>query len=222
MLDTVRDILSHLYQFDELIRLGGYTAMAVIVFAETGLLVGFCLPGDSLLVTAGLIAAAQGTLNIWLLIALLSVAAIMGDSVGYAIGYHLGPKLFRRDDSWLFKKSHVEKTQRFYAKYGGKTIVLARFVPIVRTFAPTVAGMGRMDYRRFLMFNVLGGIGWVAGMLLAGYCLGQLIPDLEHHLHWVILVVITLSILPIVREWWMARRGEAGESAPVAGESSRR
>jgi len=200
------EFFSTLYQFDELIRWGGYTVLALIVFAETGLLVGFFLPGDSLLVTAGLVAAADGVLHIGWLIVLLSACAIAGDSVGYAIGYHIGPRIFSREDSRLFHKSHVERTQRFYAKYGAKTIVIARFVPIVRTFAPTVAGVGKMHYRTFLTYNVLGGAGWVSSMTLAGFLLGRSIPEIEHHLHWVIGVVILVSFLPILHEWRQSRR----------------
>lgn len=145
-------------------------------------------------------------MNVWWLGILLSVAAVVGDSTGYAIGYHLGPRIFNREDSWLFHKDHLARTQRFYDKYGVKTIVLARFVPIIRTFAPTVAGVGRMRYRTFLAFNVIGGVGWVWSMTLAGYFLGRAIPDLEQQLHWVIAVVIVLSILPILREWRLSRR----------------
>ena len=180
--------------------------LIAIVFAETGLLAGFFLPGDSLLVTAGLLAAGGDSLNIWWLIAALSAAAIAGDSVGYAIGRHLGRRLFTREDSLLFHKKHVERTQRFYERYGVKTIVLARFVPIVRTFAPTVAGVGRMRYGTFFTFNVIGGIGWVTSMLLTGYFLGRSIPNIEKHVHWVILIVIFLSVLPILFEWRRARR----------------
>ncbi len=193
-------------ELSEIIRWGGYTLLAGIVFAETGLLVGFFLPGDSLLVTAGLLAAADGILDIWVLNGVLSAAAIVGDSVGYALGRQFGPKIFTREDSWLFHKDHLLRTQRFYEKYGVKTIVLARFVPIVRTFAPTVAGVGRMRYRTFLTFNILGGVGWVASMTLAGYYLGRMVPDIERHLHWVILVVIVVSFIPILREWLIARR----------------
>ena len=205
-MDTVTELLSKLYQFDELIRWGGYTVLVAIVFAETGLLAGVFLPGDSLLVTAGIIASMQGTLNVWWLLVLLSVAAIAGDSTGYAIGYHLGPRIFARDDSRLFHKNHLVRTQRFYAQYGAKTIVLARFIPIIRTFAPTVAGVGKMRYRTFLAFNILGGVGWVAGTTLAGYCLGQSIPNVERHLHWIIGIVIVLSFLPILREWSLSKR----------------
>ena len=204
--------LSHLYQFDELIRAGGYAALAAIVFSETGLLAGFFLPGDSLLVTAGLVAAGEGPLNIWALIALLSLAAIAGDSTGYAIGYHLGPRVFNREDSRFFHKDHLARTQRFYERHGAKTIVLARFVPIIRTFAPTVAGAGKMRYRTFLAFNVLGGIGWVAGMTLVGYGLGRSIPDIARHIHWVVGIVIVLSLLPLAREWRLSRRQAKGST----------
>lgn len=184
----------------ELIRWGGYAVLVVMVFSETGLLAGFFLPGDSLLVTAGLVATTSDALNIWLLILLLSAAAIAGDSTGYAIGYHLGPRLFTRKDSWLFHKDHVERTQAFFDRYGAKTIVLARFVPIVRTFAPTLAGVGNMRYRTFVTFNVIGGIAWVASMTLAGYWLGRLVPDIESKLHWIIAMVIIASFIPIIRE----------------------
>lgn len=202
----MEEFFSRLYQFDELIRWGGYTALVAIVFAETGLLAGFFLPGDSLLVTAGLVAAGEGPLHIGWLIVLLSAAAIAGDSTGYALGYHLGPRLFSREDSRFFHKAHLARTQRFYERYGVKTIILARFVPIVRTFAPTVAGVGKMRYPTFLTFNVVGGVGWVASMTLAGYSLGRMVPDIERYLHWVIAAVIILSCLPLVLEWQRARR----------------
>ena len=205
-MQVLADFFSHLYRFDELIRWGGYLVLIAIVFAETGLLVGFFLPGDSLLVTAGLVAATGQTLDVWLLILLLSAAAIAGDSTGYAIGYHLGSRLFTREESFLFRKAHVERTRRFYERYGGKTIILARFVPIIRTFAPSLAGVGKMAYRRFFLFNIVGGIGWVTSMILVGFFLGRSVPGIEHRLHWVIAVVIGLSVIPIVREWLSARR----------------
>ena len=208
-MELIAEFFQRLYHFDELIRWGGTTVLIVIVFAETGLLAGFFLPGDSLLVTAGLVASLDGVLNVWWLLPALSAAAIAGDSVGYAIGYHIGPRIFSREDSWLFHKDHLRRTQRFYEQYGTKMIVLARFVPIVRTFAPTVAGVGRMRYATFLTYNVVGGIAWVASMLLGGYFLGRTIPDIERHIHWVILIVIAVSFIPILLEWRAARRSRA-------------
>ena len=222
---TLSDLLTNLYRFDQLIRLGGYTVLVAIVFAETGLLAGFFLPGDSLLVTAGLIAASKGTLQIGALILLLVVAAVAGDNTGYAIGYHLGPRLFNRNDSRLFHKGHLVRTQRFYQRYGAKTIVLARFVPIIRTFAPTVAGVGKMRYPTFLAYSVMGGAGWVVSMTLTGYFLGRSIPDIERHLHWVIGIVILLSFMPLLREWHLSRHrpAEDGASPPPlqAGQKAR-
>ena len=205
-MSAMLEILSNLYHFDELIRLGGYTALCVIVFAETGLLAGFFLPGDSLLVTAGLIASAPGgPLKILPLIGLLCAAAVAGDSTGYAIGYHLGPRVFNRENSRFFHKDHLVRTQRFYEKHGPKTIVLARLVPFVRTFAPTVAGVGRMRYPLFLFYNMVGGIGWVCGMTLTGYFLGRLIPDIDKYLHLLIAAVIGISFIPIWLEWKSSR-----------------
>lgn len=200
-MEILQQFFSNLYRFDELIRWGGYFVLVVIVFAETGLLAGFFLPGDSLLVTAGVISAVDGTLNIWILNLLLCAAAILGDTTGYWIGHCLGPKIFSREDSFFFHKDHLVRTQKFYDKYGAKTIVIARFVPIVRTFAPTVAGVGQMRYTRFLAYNVIGGIGWVMSMTLAGYFLGRSIPNIEKQIHWVIAIVIFLSFIPIIKEW---------------------
>jgi len=202
----VSEFFSNLYHLEALIRWGGYALLAAVVFVETGLLAGFFLPGDSLLVTAGLIASVDGTFNPWVLVALLSFAAILGDSTGYAIGYQLGPRIFRRENSRFFHKDHLVRTQRFFEKYGAKTILLARFIPFVRTFAPTVAGVGRMPYRTFLAFNVLGGIGWVSSMTLTGYFLGESIPNIERHLHWVIGTVVFLSLIPVFRELSAHRR----------------
>lgn len=189
----------------DLIRWGGYLVLVAIVFCETGLLVGFFLPGDSLLITAGLVAAA-GSLDIWLLNLLLIPAAIIGDSVGYAIGYRAGPRLFTKEQSLLFSRKHLLRTREFYEKYGGKTIVLARFIPLLRTFAPVVAGIGQMQYRRFLFYNVFGGVLWVTSLTWAGYLLGTLIPDISRYIHIVVLVVIALSMVPVVLEVWKARR----------------
>ena len=212
-MDILREFFSNLYRFDELIRWGGYFVLIIIVFAETGLLAGFFLPGDSLLVTAGLLAAVEGTLNVWWLNLFLSIAAIVGDSVGYWIGYHAGPRIFNRENSFFFHKDHLIRTKKFYDKYGAKTIVLARFVPIVRTFAPTVAGVGRMEYKHFLIYNIAGGVGWVVAMTSAGYFLGRSIPNIEKQIHWVIFIVIFLSVIPILREIWISRFGKPREAS---------
>jgi membrane-associated protein len=199
------DLTTGRYALDDLIRWGGYAVLVAIVFTETGLLVGFFLPGDSLLVTAGLVAAGGG-LNIWWLNALLMLAAVVGDSVGYAIGFRTGPRIFTREESLLFNRRHLIRTKEFYERHGGKTIVLARFIPIIRTFAPVVAGVGRMAYRRFLFYNVFGGIGWVASMTWTGYLLGRAIPNIHQHVHLVVAVVVVLSVLPIVSEIVKARK----------------
>ncbi len=189
----------------EAIRWGGYGVLVAIVFTETGLFVGLFLPGDSLLIVAGLVAAAGG-LNIWALILLLGAAAIVGDSTGYAIGYRAGPMLFRREQSLLFNPKHLERTRDFYARHGAKTIVIARFVPIIRTFAPIVAGIGQMEYRRFIFYNVAGGLGWVTSLTCAGYLLGRTVPNIGSYVHIVAIVVIALSMVPIVTEYVRTRR----------------
>ncbi|HTY79264.1 MAG TPA: VTT domain-containing protein [Candidatus Bathyarchaeia archaeon] len=210
-MDFLYSILSGHYSLDALIQWGGYALLAAVVFAETGLLIGCFLPGDSLLITAGLLAAA-GHLNIWWINALLIAAAIVGDSVGYAIGARLGPRIFTREKSLLFNPQHVERTRRFYEKYGPKTIVIARFVPIIRTFAPVLAGVGVMEYRRFLFYNVAGGIGWVVSMSLAGYLLGHAVPNISKHMHVLVIVIIVLSCVPIGVEIYRERRKAATRS----------
>ena len=204
-MDFLVSVLTGHYALDALIQWGGYVLLVAIVFAETGLLIGCFLPGDSLLITAGLLAAA-GHLNIWWINALLIVAAIVGDSVGYAIGARLGPRIFTREKSLLFNPKHVVRTQQFYEKYGPKTIVIARFVPIIRTFAPVLAGVGAMHYRRFLTYNVLGGIGWVASMSWAGFFLGHAVPNISKHMHVLVIVIIVLSCIPIAVEIYRERR----------------
>jgi membrane-associated protein len=198
-------VLAGAPSLDALVRWGGYAVLAAIVFTETGLLVGFFLPGDSLLITAGLVAT-TGALNIWWLNALLIVAAVVGDSVGYAIGARLGPRIFTRDKSVLFHPRHIERTRAFYARHGAKTIVIARFVPIIRTFAPVVAGVGQMPYRQFLLYNIAGGVGWVTSMTWAGYLLGQAVPNIAEHIHVVVGIVILLSLIPIGIEILRERR----------------
>ena len=204
-MDFLYGVLTGAQSLDALIQWGGYLLLVAIVFSETGLLVGCFLPGDSLLITAGLVAAG-GHLNIWWINGLLMAAAIVGDSTGYAIGARLGPRIFTREKSLLFHPKHVERTQRFYEKYGPKTIVIARFVPIIRTFAPVLAGVGQMRYRRFLTYNVAGGIGWVASMSWAGYLLGQTVPNISKHMHLLVIVIIVLSCIPIAVEVYRERR----------------
>lgn len=204
MIESAQQLFHQIYDIEGLIRAGGLLALTFIVFAETGLLIGFFLPGDSLLVTAGVFAAA-GHLDIVTLLAALTTAAIVGDQVGYYIGYRTGPMIFAREDSLFFKRAHLLRAKAFYEQHGGKTIILARFMPIVRTFAPVVAGVGQMEYRRFVSYNVFGGFLWVWGMALFGYALGRSIPDVDKQIHKIILVVIFLSILPGIIEWWRNR-----------------
>ncbi len=178
-----------------LIKSVGLLGVFAIVFAESGLLIGFFLPGDSLLFTAGFLAS-QGFLNIWVLALGSFVCAVAGDSAGYAFGRRVGRRLFNRSDSLLFHKDHLLKAEKFYEKHGGKAIVLARFMPIVRTFAPIVAGIGTMHYSRFVFFNILGGFLWAVGLSCAGYFLGSLIPNVDRYLLPIVAVIIILSILP--------------------------
>lgn len=214
-MESLRDWFHFITDVRGLVQAGGYIALAIIVFTETGLMIGFFLPGDSLLVTAGLFAA-KGDLNIVVLNVLLMFCAITGDATGYYIGKKLGPALFRKEDSLLFKKKHLIATQEFYERHGGKTIIIARFVPVIRTFAPVVAGMANMTYRRFALFNIIGGIGWVFSMTMLGYLLVTLVPATEKHIEKVIIIVIFLSILPGIIEWLRARmRAKRAEAASI-------
>lgn len=188
-----------------LIKAVGLIGIFGIVFAESGLLIGFFLPGDSLLFTAGFLAS-QGFFNVFVLAILVFIAAVTGDSVGYSFGKRLGPKLFKKDDSMFFKKSHLLKAQAFYEKHGAKTIVLARFTPIVRTFAPIVAGAGSMHYRTFITYNVLGGFFWSFSMTFAGFFLGSVIPDVDKYMLPIIAAIIIVSFIPTVVEVIKARR----------------
>ena len=187
----------------------GYALLAAIVFAETGLLVGLFLPGDSLLFTIGVVAGA-GKLNIVQICALLVIASILGDQSGFFLGYRTGPAIFSRKDSSLFKQEYVTRTQRFYERHGGKTLIYAKFVPIVRTFAPFMAGVGKMKYSRFLSFNVLGGLGWVLSMTLAGYNLGG-IPLIRRNFEKVVLGIVFISVLPLILHALKARREQAAK-----------
>ena len=207
-MEWLKELFHKLTDVETMVAVGGLSAMTAIIFAETGLMVGFFLPGDSLLVTAGVFAA-QGKLSILSLNVLLIAAAILGDTVGYWIGRKAGPALFDRPRSRFFNPAHLRRAHDFYEKHGGKTIILARFMPIIRTFAPVVAGMGRMEYRRFLSFNVFGGLLWVLSMTLIGYYLGHF-AWVRKNIELVIIIVVFLSILPgliaFAREWWRKRR----------------
>ena len=213
MLTAIREWIHIIYDVPTLIAYGGMFILFVIIFAETGLMVGFFLPGDSLLVTAGLFAA-KGDLIVFWLIVVLSIAAILGDSTGYWIGKTAGPAIYKKEDSRFFKKSHLKKAEQFYIRHGGKTIILARFVPIIRTFAPVVAGAASMDYKRFVSFNIFGGILWVASMSLIGYYLGR-IPGIDKNIDIVVIIVIFLSFLPIIFEWWRNKRKGVEDKSPV-------
>lgn len=195
----------------DFIAAGGYLFLFAVIFAETGLLVGFFLPGDSLLFVAGTLCAitlpghSTPLLNIFVLIPLLCVAAIVGDATGYLIGRKVGPALLNRPDSRFFKREHVKKTEQFYDKHGPKTIVLARFVPFVRTFAPTVAGVACMEYSRFAVYNIVGGIGWITLCTLLGYFLGN-VPAVKDNMEKAILLIVFLSIAPMIVHWVQERR----------------
>lgn len=212
MIHSLLDLLKSLTDPPRLIQLLstvmtgwlGYAALFAIVFAETGLLIGFFLPGDSLLFTVGVVAGA-GQLDIVMINILLIVAAVVGDATGYMLGKQAGPRVFNRPDSRLFKREHLLRTQAFYEKHGGKTIIYARFVPIVRTFAPFIAGVAGMPYHRFVMFNVFGGIGWVISMTTAGYFLGGF-PIIQRHFEKVVIGIVLISVLPVVIELLKGRR----------------
>jgi membrane-associated protein len=205
-MDSLLDWFHKIRDVKAIIAWGGYVGLTAIIFAETGLLVGFFLPGDSLLVTAGLLAATTGVFNVWLLGLLLTVASVLGNSVGYAIGKATGPRLFSREDSLLFNKKHLYRAHEFYERHGGKTVIIARFMPIVRTFVPVVAGMGGMDPKKYTFYNLVGGIGWIWSMLLIGYFLGSYIPGVDQHIESVIIIVVALSLLPGVIGWLKAKR----------------
>jgi Uncharacterized membrane-associated protein len=210
-MEVLLDWLHRLRDVRAIIAWGGYVGLTTIIFAETGLLIGFFLPGDSLIVTAGLLAATTGVFNIWLLGLLLTVASIVGNSVGYAIGRATGPRLFSRENSLLFNKKHLYRAHEFYERHGGKTVIIARFMPIVRTFVPVVAGMGQMGYRRYTLFNIVGGLGWIWSMLFIGYFLGRYIPGVDQHIETVIALVIVISLLPGIIGWLKARRDARDE-----------
>jgi membrane-associated protein len=221
--EAIRHLLHSIYDVEGLIRsVGPYAPLLVciIVFVETGLFVGFFLPGDSLLVTAGVFAAA-GTIPLrWLLLPVM-LCAIVGDQIGYWIGRGAGISLYKRKESFFFRRSHLERARAFYEKYGGKTVILARFVPIVRTFCPPVAGAAGMPYSRYVTYDIFGGILWVGSMILGGYLLGRSIPDVGKKIHYVIAVVVVVSLLPAVISILRERR-EANSSATESGDAMSR
>ncbi len=212
-MDQLLEFFHRLRDIKSLVAWGGYVGLTSIIFAETGLLIGFFLPGDSLLVTAGLLASQpQFGLNLWLLGGLLTTASILGNAVGFLIGRASGPRLFRREESLLFKPRYLRQAHEFYERHGGKTIILARFMPIVRTFVPVVAGAAGMDQRRYTLYNVVGGVLWIWSMLFTGYFLGRYIPGIDRHIEKVIILVIALSLLPGVIHWLKARREHTAAS----------
>ena len=217
MLESLRQLLQTLFDVEGLVRWGGTLLVCTIVFVETGFFVGFFLPGDSLLFTAGVFAA-NGDLPLGWLLILVTLCAIVGDQIGYWIGRFAGQALYRREDSLFFRRSHLQRAHDFYETYGGKTVILARFVPIVRTFCPPVAGAAGMPYRRYLAYDIVGGLLWVNSMVLGGYFLGRSVPNINQQIHWVIAVVVFLSTLPGIIGVWRARRRAA--HPPAAQESN--
>lgn len=201
---VIVELFHRLLDVRAFIAWGGYIGLTAVIFAETGLLFGFFLPGDSLLVTAGLLAS-QGLFGLVPLGVLLTIASITGNTAGYAIGRATGPRLFTRENSLLFNREHLRRAHEFYARHGGQTVIIARFMPIVRTFVPVVAGIAQMEYRRYTVYNVVGGLGWIWGMLCTGYFLGRYIPNIDKHIELVIAVVVFLSLLPGFVGWLRAR-----------------
>ena len=201
---------------ETLIETFGTVGLFLIVFAESGLLVGFFLPGDSLLITAGLLAS-QGVLNFPVILVGCFIAAVVGDQVGYAFGARVGPALFRRPNSRFFRRRHLERTHRYFEEQGPKTVVLARFVPIVRTFTPVLAGVGQMRYRQFVRYNILGALLWAVGVTTIGYTLGEAVPDIDKYIVPIVAVILVASFVPIVREVLRLRRdGSEGDGDGIA------
>src|SRR5580698_4654753 len=217
LLQSILHFLHSLYSPEglrELIRSGGAPLVCTIVFIETGFFVGFFLPGDSLLITAGIFSAAGVIPLRWLLLPVM-LCAIAGDQVGYWIGRSAGAALYRREESFFFRRSHLQRAHDFYEKYGGRAVILARFVPIVRTFCPPVAGAAKMPYARYVAFDICGGVLWVGAMILGGYSLGHFIPNIGQYIHYVIAVVAVISILPAIIGVLRSRKAPAAPSGPV-------
>src|SRR5882724_5199185 len=208
VLDSIFQFFHALFDPDglrELIRAGGAPLICTIVFIETGFFVGFFLPGDSLLVTAGILSAGGVIPLRWLLIPVM-LCAIVGDQIGYWIGRSAGAALYRREDSFFFPRYHLHRAHDFYEKYGGRAVIFARFVPIIRTFCPPVAGAAKMPYVRYVAFDICGGVLWVGAMILGGYALGSSVPNIGERIHYVIAVVVVLSVLPAVISILRSRR----------------
>lgn len=213
-IEALKSLIQELYNVRGLIEWGGTVLVCVVVFVETGMFVGFFLPGDSLLVTAGVFAGA-GQLKIAELLTFVTLCAIAGDQVGYWIGRRAGQTLYQRKDSRLFKRRHLERAHAFYEEYGGKTIIMARFVPIIRTFCPPVAGAAQMSYWRYLGYDVVGGFLWVWGMVLLGFTLGRTIPNIDKKIHYVIAAVIVASFIPAAIHAWKAHEKKATGAPPL-------
>jgi membrane-associated protein len=204
------ELFKQLVNPETIIRVGGLTLLTFVVFAETGLLVGFFLPGDSLLFTAGLLSANPKLgLSIWRVLIFVTAAAIAGDSFGYYVGKRYGPKVFKRPDSRLFKPEYVLMTKRFYAKHGAKTLIVGRFLPIIRTFAPVLAGVISMEYKKFLTYNVVGGFLWVWSLTLLGYFLGTQFPWIKNYYEYIVIGFIVVTAIPVVRTWIAAKKDKA-------------
>ena len=212
MLEYIRHLLHSIYDVEGIIRTGGPLLVCVIIFIETGFFVGFFLPGDSLLVAAGVFSAAGVIPLRWILIPGM-LCAIVGDQIGYWIGRAAGSALYRREDSFFFRKRHLQRAHDFYETYGGKTVILARFIPIIRTFCPPVAGAARMPYYRYLIYDIFGGTFWVGSMILGGYSLGRSVPNISQRIHYVIAIVIFLSLLPAIIGALRARRSASSSSS---------
>ena len=211
-MNFLQNLFHTIYNVPELIRIVGQFGLPLIIFAETGLLVGFFLPGDSLLITAGLFAA-RGDLSLPLLIVTLIPAAILGNATGYQIGKRTGKALYSRPDSLLFRREHLRMTHEYYERHGGKTIIIAQFAPILRTFAPVVAGVAEMGYRRFASYNVVGAILWITSMTLTGYLLGNIIPGIDKRIDVLVMVVIAVSLLPAAIAFLRSRSNRSARSA---------
>jgi membrane-associated protein len=205
MVELLRHVFERIYDVRGLVEQGGALSVCLIIFVETGLFVGFFLPGDSLLVTAGVFAAA-GHLKLAELLTFVPLCAIAGDQLGYWIGRQAGASLYHREDSRFFRKRHLARAHQFYEKYGGKTIILARFVPIIRTFCPAVAGAAEMSYFRYLVYDIAGGLLWVGSMVLIGYSLGRTVPNVDKRIHLIIAGVIVVSLLPAAYQALRTRR----------------